>query len=247
MFQENKALCRIMRTVCHDLTSTLTGLKIGAQTLKQYLPALIDGYRKAQMAGLEISPIRADRFQMLEELQASLVGESEYAVQYLRRMSKKIFLDQYSARSDGLSLKAGVMEAIDTYQPKYFLRDKSKLTVTIQDERIQADKDLLLLILYELLYNADYHLCTLSSAGELRIESERQGDKILLRVKTIGLGVNEKNRSQLFDPFFSTSDKPGLGLTFCREALKKMNSEIVCDSVEDEFIQFTLAFPSSKD
>ncbi|HVP23874.1 MAG TPA: PAS domain S-box protein [Conexivisphaerales archaeon] len=63
--------------------------------------------------------------------------------------------------------------------------------------------------------------------GTLRVFSRGDGDRAVLEFIDTGIGMDEKTRSQLFNPFFTTKAKGlGLGLAICRRLVEAHDGEI---------------------
>lgn len=110
----------------------------------------------------------------------------------------------------------------------------------VADFTFKGDDTLLTLILFNLIKNALYYLPACPGATvTVTVDSQR------IAVRDTGPGIAPEKLENLFEDF-QTSGKAegtGLGLAFCRRAMRAFGGEITCESQLGEFTQFTLSFP----
>ncbi|MBP7566499.1 MAG: response regulator, partial [Burkholderiaceae bacterium] len=119
----------------------------------------------------------------------------------------------------------------------------------LQRERVQLDvrRDFVfrgdetdyLFILFNLIRNALYYFDTHPHA-RLTVTV----DAPHVRVRDTGPGMSAEALRHLFEPFRTSgkSDGTGLGLSYCRRAMRAFGGDIVCRSVQGEFTEFELGF-----
>jgi len=83
--------------------------------------------------------------------------------------------------------------------------------------------------------------------GALLIQTNREGDHVVIELSDTGPGIPEANLKRIFDPFFTT--KPvgkgtGLGLSICYGIIKKMGGEIRVASSLGKGTTFTVILPT---
>lgn len=108
----------------------------------------------------------------------------------------------------------------------------------VADFTFKGDETVLTLILFNLIKNALYYLSAFPQAT-VTVEAQR------ITVRDTGPGIAPDKMERLFEDF-QTSGKAegtGLGLAFCRRAMRAFGGEITCESQVGEFTQFTLSFP----
>jgi two-component system CAI-1 autoinducer sensor kinase/phosphatase CqsS len=110
----------------------------------------------------------------------------------------------------------------------------------VADFTFKGDETVLTLILFNLIKNALYYLSAFPRATvTVTVEAQR------ITVRDTGPGIAPDKMERLFEDF-QTSGKAegtGLGLAFCRRAMRAFGGEIACESELGEFTQFTLSFP----
>jgi two-component system sensor histidine kinase HydH len=94
-----------------------------------------------------------------------------------------------------------------------------RVTVTAQDEvALDADPDQLGRVFSNLVINASQ---AMDGKGEIRMEAERQGEAVTVRVRDDGPGVPVDVRDRIFEALFTTKAKgSGLGLALCRRIVE---------------------------
>jgi signal transduction histidine kinase len=78
------------------------------------------------------------------------------------------------------------------------------------------------------------------------VSTKKLADRIELRIKDNGMGIPEKTRDKIFQPFFTT--KPagqgtGLGLSLSYDIVKAHNGSLRVDSVEGNYTEFIVTLP----
>jgi signal transduction histidine kinase len=62
--------------------------------------------------------------------------------------------------------------------------------------------------------------------GEVRVFSRREGGHVVVEVADRGPGIPESDRQRVFEPFFSTKDSTGLGLSICHTIVRQHEGEL---------------------
>jgi two-component system phosphate regulon sensor histidine kinase PhoR len=86
--------------------------------------------------------------------------------------------------------------------------------------------------------------------GEVRVEIERQGNDVLVRVRDTGLGIPSRDLPRIFERFYRV-DKArsratggtGLGLAIVRHAVEQMGGSVSVESRLGHGSVFTVAMP----
>lgn len=108
------------------------------------------------------------------------------------------------------------------------------------DFTFKGDEAVLVLVLFNLIKNALYYLPAYPGATvTVTVKGQR------ITVRDTGPGIAPARLANLFEDF-QTSGKAegtGLGLAFCRRAMRAFGGDITCTSQLGEFTMFTLSFP----
>ena len=113
-----------------------------------------------------------------------------------------------------------------------------------------ADADRLQQVLLNLVTNA---VKFTPSGGTLSIGAQKDGERVLIRVRDTGIGIPEEQLGRIFDAFVQLDPQHtdaahrgvGLGLAIARELAQAMHGDLTAESVVGEGSVFTIALPSA--
>jgi two-component system, NtrC family, nitrogen regulation sensor histidine kinase NtrY len=109
----------------------------------------------------------------------------------------------------------------------------------------QADGRLLSRVFSNLIVNAVEALA--GAGGEIRVTARRRDSRVLVSVEDTGPGVNPKNLSRLFDPYFSAkSGGTGLGLAIAKKIVEEHGGSISAENREDGGFRVRFDLPLEK-
>jgi len=96
-----------------------------------------------------------------------------------------------------------------------------------------------------LVYNA---LAYSNFSSEVKIDCKETEDKVVFRVKDIGVGIPEEEQKRIFEPFFRASNVSiskglGVGLSIAKIVTDKLGGELSFESKEGEGATFKLVLP----
>ena len=83
----------------------------------------------------------------------------------------------------------------------------------------------------------------------LFVSTEGRGDTVCVKVRDNGTGIPQSVVRKIFDPFFTTKSGiqgTGLGLSISHEIVREHEGQLVVDTEEDEFTEFTIILPRVK-
>jgi two-component system sensor histidine kinase HydH len=110
-------------------------------------------------------------------------------------------------------------------------------------EEIRIDSDRVNQVLLNLYLNA---IESMEAGGELNIDLSSNGEtnEIEISVSDTGCGIQKKDLSKIFDPYFTTkSSGTGLGLAIAHNIIEAMNGKITVDSNPVKGTTFTIKIP----
>gem|GEM_PF-6943380 len=109
----------------------------------------------------------------------------------------------------------------------------------------QADGRLLSRVFSNLIVNAVEALA--GGGGEIRVTARRRDSRVLVLVEDTGPGVNPKNLSRLFDPYFSAkSGGTGLGLAIAKKIVEEHGGSISAENRDDGGFRVRFDLPLEK-
>jgi signal transduction histidine kinase len=80
--------------------------------------------------------------------------------------------------------------------------------------------------------------------GEVRVVSRREGGQAVVEFMDRGPGIAEPDRQRVFEPFFSTKDSTGLGLSICHTIVGQHGGELSVESRPGGGTTFRMRLPA---
>lgn len=238
-----KVLSGMGGMIAHELRTPLTGITFGITAIEKRIGELIDVYQRWSIEKNE-APISRQKISELEQISKDIklslsqidntidtvlagfkqdqVNPSQLKLIKVDDLFKK-FLEQYPLskhESDLVSVK---------YNPGLVIKGISEI---------------LLHILANLVKNSLYCIQEVNK-GEITLWAEQKNHQVEIHVKDTAKGIAPDNLNKIFEPFFTTKDSAtsiGMGLYFCKLAIKSLGGEIECRST-GEITEFTLVLP----
>ncbi|MDA3901014.1 MAG: response regulator [Spirochaetes bacterium] len=235
--QKLETLGMLAGGIAHDFNNILSGIT-GTVSLMKY-----------QLENND--PITDDDLHQYIEVMQNSSDRAREIIQQLLSFSKSSKLEESDvAVNQALNTIAQVCK--NTF-------DKSiEIIIEPCDEDIHIAGDVAKLdqILMNICINAA-HAMTIMRAedepygGVLRLNSEKvcddNGCMVVITISDTGIGMDQKTKQQLFDPFFSTKDLEtgtGLGLSMVYAMTTQMKGVVSVDSEPGRGASFTLKFPA---
>jgi signal transduction histidine kinase len=82
--------------------------------------------------------------------------------------------------------------------------------------------------------------------GEVMVSARREGGRVVAEVADRGPGVPESDRQRIFEPFFSTKDSTGLGLSVCHSIVREHGGELLVLPRDGGGALFRLSLPAAE-
>lgn len=110
--------------------------------------------------------------------------------------------------------------------------------------QLKTDATYLKRILANLITNA---IQAMPKGGKLTIKAKEEKDTVTITVKDTGLGIEEKDKPQMFKPLFTTKAKgQGLGLAVVKRFVEALNGTITYETQVGKGTKFTINLPTNK-
>lgn len=193
----------------------------------------------ALLDALAVGKLTAD--EEIQSLMRSMKRSSEQMKTFLSAITNVTKTDE---RRPSLLLEA-VRQAGNLFEAS-LLQQKINLDIAV-------DKDLLLDIPFSIATLAIANLIgnakdAMPKGGEIRIEAETNGDKVLCRVIDQGCGISRDIRDRIFAIGSSTKNgqSAGWGLYLTKRSLQENRSKIELTETSDKGSTFTIYFPGTK-
>ncbi len=161
-----------------------------------------------------------------------------------------LYVSKLESEEINVSLKSiNIAQLINDISNEYIPQAEKKrisLSVDCDSNEIiaNADKALMPRILENLVNNSLKY-----SKSYIKISAKKQKDSVIICVSDDGPGIPEKHKEDIFERFFQIDDCPerkrsgvGLGLAFCKTAVKAQNGSIWVESREGKGSSFKIKF-----
>ena len=126
-----------------------------------------------------------------------------------------------------------------------FVRDIELTKKLEQNPTIRANVDEIKQLFLNLILNATQ---AMPHGGRLEIATSiTENERVRIKIADSGVGIPEKDRSKIFDPFFSTKapgEGTGLGLTLVHAIIERSGGTIQLESQEGKGTTFIIEFPT---
>ncbi len=140
-----------------------------------------------------------------------------------------------------LSAEDCIRNAIEEYP--FFQGDRSLVHVKIiKDFHFSASRNLFAHVMFNLIQNALYQIKA-ERKGQIFITVDKNKKRAFISVKDTAMGIKPEDINDIFKPFFTLKNEgTGVGLYFCKSALRSMDANIYCQSVYGKYAEFTIRF-----
>jgi PAS domain S-box-containing protein len=137
-----------------------------------------------------------------------------------------------------------LMEQVTTIlQPHMNLYNIELITEVEEGQFLQGDVAQLKQVFINLLKNA---IEAMPDGGQLCIHSASRGDRIQVRIRDEGVGMDADQLDKIGQPFYTTKEKgTGLGLMVSYRIVKNHGGSVSVDSKEQEGTTFSIEFPKA--
>jgi len=127
---------------------------------------------------------------------------------------------------------------------RYEMEDANVRVLPLLDESVPSiplDEGSMKRALLNLIKNA---ISAMPDGGELRLQTKRDGENIIITVSDTGVGIPEELQGKIFEPYFTTRDTgSGLGLTVVYKVVKEHGGDLHMDSQSGRGTTFRISIP----
>ena len=211
-------LGELAATVAHEVRNPLTGVRSLTQRIAQEDVSFDKRKRYAEV--------------ILEE-----VGRLDRMVNHLLGVSRRVSRTGWDGKPVAL---APLFEDLALLVSARARSADVTLTARANDLQADAPREAMSQALLNLLLNAIRH----SPAGStVELIAETTNDSIVLRVRDAGAGVPAPDRERIFEPFESTSNGTGLGLSVVRSLARELGWQLSVADAPNGGAEFSIAIP----
>lgn len=225
------ALGELAAGIAHELNQPLQGIRGYAQELQVLSPPVTEGRQEKSEIEAGIKEIISNVDKM-----ASIIG-------YLRSFTRKS-----TEKHESTDVHFAIEEALKMLSRQFASRGiKVEKKFGSDVPKIYANPLQLEQVFINLATNArDAIEATGRGSGMIKISTKGAGDFVEVRFSDDGCGMNERTRSKLFNPFFTTKEVGkgmGLGLSLSYGILNKLHGSIVVESTIGKGAAFLIKLP----
>lgn len=225
--QRQAAWREVARSIAHEVKNPLTPIKLAAQRLRRrYLGKISDD---------------GQVFEECTQIISDQVDEIKNLVNEFSRFARLPHLTL--APHD---LNALVREALTLYQevqPRVTLNFEPDPTLPL----IPLDQEQMKRVLLNLVDNA---LASIPDTGAvtLSIQGEPETERVKLIVADTGLGITDRDKGRVFEPYFSTKrGGTGLGLAIVNSIIADHQGQIMVEDNEPQGTRFIIELPMRRE
>ncbi len=243
VLEEQESMTRLLAaSMAHELRTPLRAIESGLEGVGKYLPDMLETYKIAKNAELEIPFIAPMQFQSLSKMLENTKIEARAAfavIDMLLMNTNSSAIDESKYKI--YSIKQCIYDALMRYPLDE--EEKSKIHWKMSDFSFHGDDILVIHVIFNLLKNALYYLKA-ANKGEIQIWCDKNEKFNILHFKDTSQGMDADILPHIFDRFYSrTRHGTGVGLAFCKLVMKSFGGDITCESVKGEYSDFILSFP----
>jgi PAS domain S-box-containing protein len=205
--------------VAHDLRNPLTAINTNLYYIKTVIPERLGAKVDNSVKAIEEAVEHSSKIvdDLLEYSRAADLREERLNLSGL--LTKCL---------EGCALPKSVKLNLELSDGIFTIGDPAKLTRVFQNIVVNAIE-------------------AMPEGGTLSVLSKAEADRAIVELVDTGVGMDEKTRQQLFNPFFTTKAKGlGLGLAICRRLVEAHGGEIEVESEVGKGTKVTVALPRAR-
>jgi two-component system, CAI-1 autoinducer sensor kinase/phosphatase CqsS len=231
-------------TVAHEVRTPLARIGIQAEHMQQFLPAVLDGYRASVHRGDVANAVPEQQLVQIEKLMDSITQQVDRCNAVIDMLLASVKADNMDPASfERHRVSDVVHEALDGFP--FSDADRQRINFeNANDFSFHGSRAMLVFVLFNLVKNSLYAIKA-KGTGDIHVSFSKGKRYNRLLFKDTGEGISAKALPQIFDPFFTTKGPSGLGvgLPFCRRAMRAFGGDMVCKSEQGKYTLFILKFP----
>lgn len=243
-FERFSAMEGLSASIAHEIRTPLSSLRMNAELVRLYLPKLLDFYEeKKSQDPSTVDLIKPQHKTKLQQVTTDIDStiQKAFLIVDMLLTNIKAFKDN-PVTLQPLNMKACINEAIQAFPFREEQKDIIHIDSSV-DFNFEGDVLMVRHIFYNLIKNALHHINDVDDP-KIELWGESLDDEYLLNFKDNGMGIKESDLPYVFDRFYSRRKHgTGVGLSFCKMAMKKFDGNIACVSDYGNYAQFILSFP----
>jgi two-component system, CAI-1 autoinducer sensor kinase/phosphatase CqsS len=224
-------------SVAHEMRGPLTQMRHVLDTVAADLPAAFRAGGNVTFTHRQV----ADMLRAVGQGQDAVTSGLQAITVTLQQLNPSAF-DASGFRY--LSASRYVEKAVNEFAYEDRTHRPRVVVIELNDFTFRGEETSFILILFNLIKNALYYLPTHPGITVTVTIDGGYPDRVVVR--DTGPGIAPERMGRLFEEFQTAgkSEGTGLGLAFCRRAMRAFGGDITCRSRLGEFTEFTLSFPA---
>ena len=229
--------------IAHELSTPLATIHTAVSSIEEYLPKLIQGYRREMQVGLteEIPEPMLELMSTTPGMVLSLVDRTNMLIRLMLMNAAE------DAEDRSGYLLFPVRRFVDYALRTYPFRQGEERLVLVEGSGFDVFGSELLLsyVIYNLLRNALDSISDVAK-GEIQVRLEPGAAHNRLLFRDTAAGISPQALPYIFDEFYSgkgAGHGTGMGLPFCRRVLTAFDGDIQCRSRYGGYTELELTFP----
>ena len=215
------ALGNMAATVAHEVRNPLNSISIGLQRLKAEFRPTDD----------------QEQYSRLTELMLGEVHRLNAIVEQFLSLARPVEIKPEALRVQDMLQEIATLVGDEAHQANVRIRVIAPPSLPA----LEADREYLRQTLLNLVLNG---VQAMPAGGTLTLEAAKSNGNILIWVTDTGTGIAPENRTQIFEPYFTTKPKgSGLGLAITRRIVEAHRGAITVSSEVGEGCRFQITLP----
>ncbi|MEJ8837373.1 hybrid sensor histidine kinase/response regulator [Ramlibacter sp. AN1133] len=221
-------------SIAHEVRNPLAQVQHAMRTAQSLLPR-----GKGDVVAVPLHQLDAIARELAQGTNAAHRGLQAITLTLQQVNGKALDSSSFTLLSAAMCVHKAVQEYAYESQEQ-----RSRVEVQVAGDFIfRGEETACVLVLFNLLKNALYYL-PLHPEASITVSVEAAPVHRIV-VRDTGPGIAAERLPELFEEFhsFGKSEGTGLGLAFCRRAMRAFGGDIRCDSELGRYTEFTLSFP----
>lgn len=248
--ERDRAVERVSADMARDLRPQAAAITLRAKHAQRHMPALLAAYQKAREAGLDVENITGADLAALRELTETVQQDSNRILWLISalRMDRACYPPPMEHELQEMTVYS-VTECVEEMLREYpFVSQDQRRRVSWRrslDFPVRGDKKSIKQLLADLVTNGLHHTQSVPRPlVTIRLERDRVSN--MVSICNNSPRMHGRIEDRIFDRYYSTTGRLGLGLTHSREVMHRHLGEIVCRPKKDGRTEFLLVFPKWK-
>lgn len=236
------SLGRLVAGVAHELNTPIGSSITIASTIQDSVNRFAEAVKSGQIRKSSIDEFLATATMGTDTMLKSLDRASTLITHF-----KQVSVDQSSEHRRIFKLPDYINDILDTLKPTFKHRDISIDVIASQTVDIDSYPGAFAQVISNLINNSVIHGFPGDSPGNIKIQVQKELDKVMISIRDNGTGIPKENMERIFEPFFTTSESTGgsgLGLHIVYNIVNDLlGGTLRVRSKAGEFTEFVIELP----